>query len=248
MSIESREDFEGLKEAGRIVRIALSEMEKAVRSGITTAELDEIGADVLMRYGARSAPMLVYGFPGAACISVNDEIVHGVPGGRVIQGCDLVKLDVTVEKDGYMADAAITVPVPPVSEERRELIACAKRAFDRAMTVTRAGFRVRDIGRAVEKEVRRSGFVVIRDGLAGHGIGRTIHEEPTVPNYYDFRARQRLTNGLVITVEPMIATGSGRALQAANGWTIKTADGSWAAHYEHTVVVTRGTPILLTAA
>jgi len=183
MSIESREDFEGLKEAGRIVRMALSEMEKAVRSGITTAELDEIGADVLMRYGARSAPMLVYGFPGAACISVNDEIVHGIPSGRVIQGSDLVKLDVTVEKDGYMADAAITVPVPPVSEERRELIAYAKRAFDRAMNVTRAGFRVRDIGRAVEKEVRRSGFVVIRDGLAGHGIGRTIHEEPTVPNY-----------------------------------------------------------------
>ena len=167
--------------------------------------------------------------------------------GRAIQRGDLVSLDVTSEKDGYMADAAITVAAPPISGQKRRLLACAKRVFDRAMEVTRVGFRVCDIGRAVEQEVRQSGFAVTR-GLSGHGIGRTIHEAPSVPNYYDFRARQPLTEGLVITVEPMITISSGRAVQAADGWTVKTSDGKLAAHYEHTVVLTEEAPILLTAA
>ena len=181
--------------------------------GITTAELDAVGAAVMREHGAQSAPQLVYKFPGVNCISLNDEAVHGIPGERTVESGDLVKLDVTIEKDGFMADAAETVAVGEVSEENRRLIACAERAFAKAMLVARAGFRVFEIGRAVEREVRRSGFSVIRD-LGGHGIGRTIHEEPRVPNYADPEANQILTEGLVITVEPIIAAGSGRAVRS----------------------------------
>jgi methionyl aminopeptidase len=225
----------------------LRAMKSAVRPGITTAELDDTGAQVMKKHGARSAPALVYRFPGVSCISVNDEAVHGIPGKRALEQGDLVKLDVTVEKDGFMADAAVTVPVGEVTKERERLIECAERAFAKAMLVARAGFRVSEIGRVVEREVRRDGFSVIRD-LGGHGIGRTIHEEPRVPNYADPGANQVLTEGLVITVEPIIAAGSGRSFVADDKWTIMTADHRPSAHYEHTLVITKGAPMLLTAA
>src|SRR5580704_881068 len=224
----------------------LDAMKRSVRPGITTRELDEIGAEVMRRHGAQSAPRMVYKFPGVNCISVNDEAVHGIPGKRALRSGDLVKLEVTIEKDGFMADAAVTVPVGEVTEERRQLVECAERAFRKAMLVARAGFRVSDIGRAVEREVRRSGFSVIRD-LGGHGIGRTIHEEPRVPNFADPEANQVLTEGLVITVEPIIAAGSGRAFVAQDKWTVVTADHRPSAHYEHTLVITKGAPMLLTA-
>ena len=184
MSITGPEDLAGMKAAGAIVRRMLEAMKRAVRPGITTAELDAVGAAVMREHGAQSAPQLVYKFPGVSCISLNEEAVHGIPGERAVESGDLVKLDVTIEKDGFMADAAETVAVGEVSEEKRRLIVCAERAFAKAMLVARAGFRVFEIGRAVEREVRRSGFSVIRD-LGGHGIGRTIHEEPRVPNYAD---------------------------------------------------------------
>lgn len=247
MSINGPEELRGLQAAGAVVRLMLEEMKRLVRPGVTTGELDEAGAKVMRREGARSAPALVYQFPGSNCISVNEEAVHGIPGPRKLQSGDLVKLDVTIEKDGYMADAAVTVPVGEVSEERRRLAECAELAFRKAMLVARAGFRVSEIGRVVEREVRRSGFSVIRD-LSGHGIGRTIHEEPRVPNFPDPSANQILTEGLVITVEPIIAAGSGRSVVARDGWTILTADRRPSAHYEHTLVITKGQPILLTAA
>src|SRR5580698_997269 len=247
MSINGPEELAGMRAAGAIVCLMLEAMRGEVRPGISTAELDEVGAGVMRQHGARSAPALVYGFPGVNCISLNDEAVHGIPGKRRLQPGDLVKLDVTVEKDGFMADAAITVPVGEVTEERRNLVACAERAFAKAMLVARAGFRVWEIGRAVEREVRRCGFSVIRE-LAGHGIGRTIHEAPRVPNYADARDHQILTEGLVITVEPIIAAGSGRTFVAPDKWTIVTVDHRPAAHYEHTLVITKGAPMLLTAA
>ena len=247
MSINEPEELAGMRAAGAVVRLMLEAMKGEVRPGITTAELDEVGAGVMRQQGARSAPALVYGFPGVNCISLNDEAVHGIPGPRALQEGDLVKLDVTIEKDGFMADAALTVPVGKVTEERQNLIACAERAFAKAMLVARAGFRVWEIGRAVEREVRRSGFSVIRE-LAGHGIGRTIHEAPRVPNYADPRDNQILTEGLVITVEPIIAAGSGRIFIAPDKWTMITADHRASAHYEHTLVITKGAPMLLTAA
>jgi methionyl aminopeptidase len=246
VSISGPEDLAGMRAAGAIVRRMLEAMKQAVRPGVTTRELDEVGAAVMRQQGAQSAPQLVYKFPGVNCISLNDEAVHGIPGDRTVQDGDLVKLDVTIEKDGFMADAAETVAAGEVSEEQRRLMACAERAFRKAMLVARAGFRVSEIGRVVEREVRRSGFSVIRD-LGGHGIGRTIHEAPRVPNYADPGANQVLTEGLVITVEPIIAAGSGRAVVAKDGWTVCTADHRPSAHYEHTIVITKSEPILLTA-
>ncbi len=246
MSINEPEELAGMRAAGAVVRFMLEAMRAEVRPGITTAELDEVGAGVMRQHGAQSAPALVYGFPGVSCISLNDEAVHGIPGKRALQQGDLIKLDVTIEKDGFVADAALTVPVGEVTDERKTLVACAERAFAKAMLVARAGFRVWEIGRAVEREVRRSGFSVIRD-LTGHGIGHTIHEEPRVPNYPDAQANQVLTEGLVITVEPIIAAGSGRAFLASDGWTVVTADHRPSAHYEHTLVIRKGAPLLLTA-
>src|SRR5215467_6504967 len=191
MSVKSNKDLNGLKAIGKIVGLVLREMARHVRPGITTAELDSIGARILEQHGAKSAPPMVYGFPGAVCISVNDEALHGIPGGRVVEPGDLVKLDLVAEKDGYMADAAITVPVAPESPTARALARCAERAFYRAMQVARAHRRIFEIGRAVEAEVKRSGFAVMRD-FCGHGVGRTIHEDPQVPNYHDPRARGRL--------------------------------------------------------
>jgi methionyl aminopeptidase len=247
MSINTPEELARMRAAGAIVRRVIEAMKEHVRAGVTTAELDRIGADVMREHGARSAPALVYGFPGANCISINDEAVHGIPGSRKVQDGDLVKLDVTIEKDGFMADAAETVAVGSIPEESQQLIECAQRAFEKAMQVARAGVRVLEIGRVVEREVRRCGFSVIRE-LGGHGIGRTIHEEPRVPNYADPEADQVMTEGLVITVEPIIAAGSGRAMLARDGWTVRTADRRPSAHYEHTLVITRKEPILLTAA
>ena len=247
MSIKSNAEFEKMRAIGGIVAQALRAMTAQVRPGITTAELNAVGARVLAMHDARSAPPLVYGFPAEVCISINDEAMHGIPGARVIQPGDLVKLDLVAEKDGFYADAAVSVNVPPVSEHGRDLARCAVRAFHKALGVAQAGSRVYEIGRAVEHEVRRSGFQVIRE-LGGHGVGRTIHERPSVPNFADRSARERLTEGLVITIEPVIAAGNGRAHLENDGWTFRTEDGSLAAHYEHTVVITRGKPVLLTAA
>lgn len=246
MSIQDEQDLVALKAAGRVVRMVLDAMKAEVRPGVTTRYLDDIGARVMEENGARSAPKMVYQFPGANCISLNDEAVHGIPGDRELKEGDLVKLDVTVEKDGYMADAAMTVPVGRISEQAQLLLDCAERSFHKAMLVARAGFRVFEIGKIVEREVRKSGFSVIRE-LGGHGIGHTIHEAPHVPNYPDPQARQVLKDGLVITVEPIISSGFGRVFTDKDGWTVRTGDRSLSAHFEHTLVVTSGAPILLTA-
>ncbi|HEX8832162.1 MAG TPA: M24 family metallopeptidase, partial [Longimicrobium sp.] len=154
---------------------------------------------------------------------------------------------VTVEKNGYMADAAITVPVGTVPEHRLKLISAARAAFAKAMEVARPGVRVNELGRAIEAEVRGRGLQVVRE-LAGHGIGRTIHEDPSVPNYWEPTVRDVLTEGMVIAVEPIVAERSGRVVQDADGWTLRTRDGGYTAHHEHTIVITRGKPLLLTAA
>lgn len=247
MSIASKTDWTGMERVATIVRLTLEALVAAVRPGVTTAELDATAREVLTRHRARSAPALVYGFPGTVLISVNDEIVHGVPGPRQLRRGDLVSLDVTIEKDGYVADAARSMIVEDAVAPAARLVACAEAAFDAALDVARAGTPVNEIGRAVEGEVRRWGFSVVR-GLSGHGVGRSIHEPPTVANEYDPRQRDVLTEGLVLTIEPMICDGSGRTTQDADGWTIRTRDGSLASHHEHTLVITRDRPIVLTAA
>src|SRR4029453_4930352 len=220
MSIESPADWKGLKRAGRVARLTLDALEAHVHAGVTTADLDAIAAALFRGHGARSAPALVYKFPGTVLISVNDEVVHGVPGPRVLRTGDVVKLDVTVEKDGYVADAARTAIVGAGGDgNARALVACAEAAFRAGAAVARAGTRGNEIGRAIERLVRGAGFAVVA-GLTGHGVGRTIHEPPQVPNVYDRWQRDVLTAGLVITIEPLICNGSGRCTTAKDGWTV----------------------------
>ncbi len=247
MSIATAEELRRLRAAGRAVALTLAAMRAAVRPGVTTAELDAVAAREMERVGARSAPSLVYGFPGWTCISVNEEAVHGVPGDRVLEPGDLVTLDVTAELDGFMADAAVTVPLPPVEPETAALCACAEAALEQGLLAARAGRPVSSIGRAVEAEVERRGFRVLRQ-LTGHGIGRTIHEPPTVPNHELPGQRDVLSEGLVITIEPIVCPSTRTALETGDGWTVVTDDGSRAAHAEHTIVVRKGSPLLLTAA
>jgi methionyl aminopeptidase len=247
MSITTAEQLEKLRACGQIIAKALRAMADQIRPGITTAELSEIGAKFLAAHGARSSPPIVYNFPGDVCISLNDEVVHGIPGNRAIQPGDLVKLDLTAEKDGYHTDSAVTIEVPPAAVQAQALARCAEKAFRQALQAAKPGNRTQDIGRAVEREVRGRGFRVVPE-LGGHGIGRTIHESPAVPNYADPGARATLTEGLVITIEPIIVAGSGKVSIDRDGWTVRTADGTLSAHYEHTIVITKGGPLLLTAA
>ena len=247
MSITCERDWKGLRDVGRVVRLTLDALERHAVPGVTTGDLDHIARGVFEEHGARSAPALTYGFPKTVLISVNDEIVHGIPGSRPLRRGDIVKLDVTAEKDGYVADAARTVVLDGADEITRQLAACAEAAFLAALAVARAGNRVNMIGRVVEAIVTRSGFSVVRS-LEGHGVGRTIHEPPNVPNYYNRRQKDVLSEGQVITIEPLIAAGGSTAYQDADGWTIRTNDGSMAAHHEHTLVITTGEPVLLTAA
>jgi methionyl aminopeptidase len=245
VSVESEADLAGLQRAGRVVALALAAMRDAVPPGLTTAELDAIGAAVFRRHGARSAPQLAYGFPGVNCISLDDEAVHGTPSpARRIAAGDLVTLDVTAELDGYVADAATTVEAGSGTAAGRRLIRTAAAALGRGLRAGRGGRPISAIGAAVEREVTRRGFAVV-PALGGHGVGRAIHEPPWVPNVDDPRHDAPLTDGLVLTVEPVVGAG-GRVVERGDGWTVATLDGSRCAHVEHTIVVRRGRPLVLT--
>ena len=239
MSIESAEDLAGMEQAGKVTRAVLDGMKAAVRPGISTRDLDELGASIMRDLGGRSGPKLVYGFPGYNCISVNEEIVHGVPGPRRLAKGDLVKLDVTIEVNGFMA-------VGSVDNESKQLMEFASRAFWAGLSAVRPGARAFEIGKEVHKTVSAAGYAVVRD-LSGHGIGRTIHERPTIPNEFDRRCSDVLTEGLVFTIEPLIAAGTSRSITLKDGWTVRTRDRSRAAHYEHTLFVTSDGARLLTA-
>ena len=246
MSVETPEELAALRRAGRAVAATLLEVRRRMRPGVSTAELDAVAADVLARHGARSAPALVYGFPGAICISVDDEAVHGIPGPRRLRAGQLVKLDVTAELDGFYADAAVSVPVGRVAGRVQRLAAAARCALRRGVEAARAGAPLNAIGAAVEDEAGRRRVAVLRE-LTGHGIGRTIHEPPSVPNVHVPALDTPLGAGTVITVEPILALGGEGVRAAGDGWTVTTADGSTSAHAEHTIVVTADAPIVLTA-
>jgi methionyl aminopeptidase len=247
MTISSQSELDGMRRVGRLVALAVKEMKAAVQPGMTTEELDEVGAHFLAGHGARSAPQLDYQFPGFNCISVNEQIVHGVPSARALRPGDVVKIDVTAELDGFIADSAITVVLPPKAPHAVALVRCAHQAFDRALAVARAGEAVSSLGRAVEQEVKRHGFSVIRT-LSGHGVGRRIHESPEVPNFYSPLTRGRLNAGMVIAVEPLISIERADVVEERDGWTLRTHNRSLAAHYEHTILIRDGSAEILTAA
>ena len=248
MSVETADELRALQAAGRVVADTIRAMRRAVAPGVTTAELDRIAARVFARAGARSGPQLDYGFPGVTCISVNDEAVHGIPGRRRLRAGDLVSLDVTAELDGCYADACRTVVVGGAKARPRtlRLVRTAERALMRALSIATVGAPLNAIGDTVQRTVEDAGFEVC-DGLMGHGIGRRVHEPPDVPNTYEPALHQPLTEGLVITIEPLVSAGGAAVRMAADGWTVRTADASLAAHVEHTLVVRDGAPLVLTA-
>jgi methionyl aminopeptidase len=246
MSVNDEHDIEGLKCIGAAVAAARDAMGTHVVPGVTTAELDAIGKEHLDRYGARSAPQLAYGFPGVTCISVNDELAHGIPSPeRVLRAGDLVNIDVSAELDGYWADTGASFPVGTVSAQASALLRATRLALEDGMSQARAGAPLRNIGRAVERRAKSCGFRVVRN-LCGHGVGRHIHEDPQVPNTFHPRDRTILREGLVITIEPFLTTGATIAVEDADGWTLRSPDGSRGAQFEHTLIITRGRPIVVT--
>ncbi|MGV3515788.1 type I methionyl aminopeptidase [Luteitalea sp.] len=246
MSITTQDELAGMQRAGRVVADALAAMREAVVPGATPADIEAVGADILRRHGARAAPVVVYDAPCAAFISVNDAVVHGLPTRTRLRAGDLVKIDVTPQLDGFIADGAITVPVEPSTSRGRRLAQSAERALTSALAAVRPGLPVHALGAIIDRHVRRDGFSVIRD-LTGHGVGRTIHEPPEVPNYDPGGVSPLLTDGLVIAVEPLVAERSGAVRVGRDRWTIATRDGGWTAHWEHTIVVTAAGALVLTA-
>jgi methionyl aminopeptidase len=230
-----------------VVAETLRVLRSAVAPGVRTADLDRLAAETFARYGARSGPILTYDYPGAVCISVDEEVVHGVPGRRVLRAGELVTLDVAAELAGYHADAAITVPVQRVDAGRRRLMAATQAALAAGVGAAQPGAILRDVGFAIEREARRRGFRVLRE-LTGHGIGLAMHEEPVVFNWAAPAARTKLTPGLVFTIEPMLTAGIPSLVLEDDGWTLRTVDGAPSAHEEHTVLVAERGPVILTAA
>jgi len=246
MTIESEDDLEGLKRIGRIVSRVLHDMLAAVEPGMTTGELDAMGARWLAESGARSAPQLAYNFPGATCISINEEAAHGIPGARRIEKGDVINVDVSAELDGYFADTGGTRVVPPATELTTRLCHAAKFALDSAMAEARAGASLNQIGKAIERVAKSHRFRVIRN-LGSHGVGRALHEAPEhIPGYFDARDARVLQEGMVITIEPFLSTKTTIAEQSTDGWTLFGPAGTRSAQYEHTMVITRGSPIVIT--
>ena len=235
-----------MQRVGRVVALALAAMREAVVPGATPADVEAVGADLLRREGAQAAPVVVYQAPCAAFISVNACVVHGLPTRTPLRSGDLVKIDVTPMLDGYVADGAITVPVEPSTSRGRRLAQSAERALAAALAEVRPGLPVHALGALIERQVRADGFTVIRE-LTGHGVGRTIHEPPEVPNYDPGGRSPLLTDGLVVAIEPLVAERSGAIRVGRDRWTIETRDGGWAAHCEHTIVVTSEGARILTA-
>ena len=246
MTIETANDLEKLKLIGKIVAKTIKVMSEALEVGMTTKELDDIGRKFLELHGARSAPELVYNFPGATCISVNEEVAHGVPSSRVLKEGDLVNIDVSAELDGYFADSGSSFMIPPFTKLKKELLKATRQALIKSIEEVRAGVPINIIGKTIERHARKSGYSVIRD-LGSHGVGRSIHEEPKfIAPYYNKEDKRILTNGMVITIEPFLSTGAEYVSSGSDGWTLKTDKEYLSAQFEHTMVITNKKPILIT--
>ncbi len=248
MTIGDEADIAALKRIGGIVATVLQRMLDAAAPGMTTRELDALGGRLLEQHGARSAPRLVYDFPGWTCISINEEAAHGVPGDRAIQTGDMLNVDVSAELGGYFADTGATTVVPPTSARKTRLCHAARTALERAMKQARAGQPLNGIGAAIQTTATTHGFRVI-ENLGSHGIGRALHEAPEhIPGYYDPSDRRVLHEGMVITIEPFLSTKSRVVEETSDGWTLAGVRGNLSAQYEHTMIITRGEPIVVTRA
>jgi methionyl aminopeptidase len=247
IQLKSAREIDLMAQGGKILAAAVETLRAAVHPGISTGELDRIGEEFIRSHdGAVPAFKGLYGFPGSICASVNNEIVHGIPSAkRVLKEGDIISIDVGVGYKGYFTDSATTVPVGEISADARELLTVTQRALDAGIGAAVLGNHVGDIGAAVQAVVERAGFSVVRD-LVGHGIGVEFHEEPQVPNYGKPKRREKLVPGLTIAIEPMVNLGGPATKTLADRWTIVTLDGSLSAHFEHTVAIADGGPMVLT--
>lgn len=248
ISIKSEREIELMKEAGRILALTHEELKKAIKPGITTYEIDKLGEEVIRSYGCIPSFLNYNGYPASICVSVNEEVVHGIPSKtRFLKEGDIVSLDAGVIYKGYHSDAARTYGVGKISPENEHLIAVTKQSFFEAMKVAVPGNHIRDIGRAVERYVLKFGYGIVED-LVGHGVGANLHEDPEIPNFETIKKGSKLKPGMTIAIEPMITAGDYEVDWLDDDWTVVTVDGSNAAHYENTILITEDKPIILSQA
>lgn len=243
--IKSDEEIECLREAGRVVARCLAELGRAIRPGVSTGDLDEIAEAFIRREGAIPTFKGYRGFPASICTSVNDEVVHGIPGDRVLAEGDIISVDVGATLHGFIGDAAYTWPVGRVSDEVGHLLRATREALEVGIAQGQAGNRLSDISHAIQRHVESNGFSVVRD-YVGHGIGHDMHEEPQIPNFGAPGRGPLLAAGMVFALEPMVNAGRYEVYTAPDNWTVRTVDGSLSAHFEHTLAITRAGPEVLT--
>jgi methionyl aminopeptidase len=245
VTLKTADQIAKMREAGRIVAAMLAATRDAVRPGVTTAELDRVAAAVLAHAGATSSFLGYYGYPATICTSVNEQIVHGIPGKRKLKEGDIIGIDAGAIVDGWHADAAITVPVGKVSPQAEQLIGVTREALQRGIAAAKVGDRLGDIGASVQSYVESQGFSVVRN-YVGHGIGRAMHEDPQVPNYGTADRGLVIKEGLCIAIEPMVNVGGTATRVLDDNWTVVTVDGSLSAHFEHTLACLDGRTVVLT--
>ncbi len=249
MSIANASDLLGMQAVSTAVAITLKKMREFARPGMNCAELDEYGAALLAGFGAQPAPKLTYGFPGYTCISVNQEVAHGIPGkNKILAEGDLVNIDVSAELNGYWGDNGGSFVLGNDLHGHAKLVNTSREILRKAIAMVRPGMKIAEMGKMIELSAKKEGFRVIRN-LTGHGIGRSLHEYPhSIANYFDPFNRDRFRKNMVVAIETFISTGGQRAKELKDGWTLVTGDGSYVAQHEHTIMVTEKEPLILTAA
>ncbi|MDI3481405.1 MAG: methionyl aminopeptidase [Tepidanaerobacteraceae bacterium] len=243
--LKSRREIDIMKKAGKIVAMTLEKLEKAIRPGITTGELDRIAEEFIKSLGAYPTFKGYRGFPAAICTSINEEVVHGIPGLRVLKDGDIISIDVGASFEGYNGDAARTFIVGEADKKAVDLIEATKQSFFNGLAFAKPGYRLSDISHAIQTYVEERGYSVVRD-YVGHGIGRKMHEDPQIPNFGPPHRGPRLKAGMTLAIEPMVNAGGYEVYTLDNRWTVVTKDGSLSAHYENTVLVTESEPEILT--
>jgi methionyl aminopeptidase len=243
--VKSYKEIEGIRIAGRILAQALKLAETKTVPGRTTADIDADIELFIRSHGALPTFKGYRGFPAASCISINEQVIHGIPGDRIVKDGDLVKIDVGVTKDGFIADSAISVPVGNIDENTRRLIEITRQSLFNGIKSAVSGNRVGDISNAIQQEAEKAGLSVVRDYF-GHGTGLALHEEPNIPNFGSAGVGPRLEAGMTIAIEPMLNLGTSKVRLCDDRWTVITADGMRSAHFEHTIVITENGPEVLT--
>ena len=248
MTVENEDQLEKLRVIGNLVARTLVAMGKALEPGMTTKELDDIGRALLEKEGARSAPELTYDFPGATCISIGPDCAHGIPDDTKVRPGDLVNIDVSAELDGFYGDTGASFAVPPVKPRIERLCRDGRQAMLAGVKAVKPGHRLNEIGRAIERFANRNGYTLVRN-LASHGIGRSLHDEPSeIPTWFERHDKRTIPEGLVFTIEPFLSLGASRVEQRDDGWTLYPPQEQPTVQYEHTLVATKRGPLILTLA